>query len=172
MKRIFLFILTNFAVMAVLLAEYANDVRLDMARVIRLVLVHDLVEIDAGDTYCYDTQGNVDKPEREARAADRIFGLLPADQAAEFRALWEEFEARQTPEARFAAALDRLMPLMHNYFSGGKTWQEHGVAADRVFERNRHIAEGSVDLWAFAESLIKSAVENDFLEPGHAAPNP
>jgi putative hydrolase of HD superfamily len=145
------------------LAEHANK-SVDIARVVKMALVHDLVEIDAGDTFCYDEAGNADKAGREAVAADRIFGLLPGDQGRELRSLWEEFEARATPEARFAAALDRLMPLMHNYASRGKTWQEHGVPAAKVYERNCHIENGSTQLWAVAKSLIEDAIEKGFLE--------
>jgi putative hydrolase of HD superfamily len=155
----------HLALMAVLLREYANDPRLDLARVIKMVLVHDLVEIDAGDTYCYDDRGNRDKAEREAAAADRLFALLPGDQSSDVREMWNEFEARETPEARFAAALDRLQPLMHNYFTGGQIWQKHGVASGKVRDRNRHIEDGSRMLWEYADSLIRSAVDHGFLEP-------
>ncbi len=154
----------HLAVMAVLLAEHANVPSLDIGRVIRMVLVHDLVEIDAGDTYCYDTKGNEDKVDRERRAADRVFGLLPGDQAAEFRALWEEFEARETPAARFAAALDRVQPLLHNFQTRGIVWRQHGVTSSRVSERNHHVVEGSRTLWAYAESLINEAVARGYLE--------
>jgi putative hydrolase of HD superfamily len=153
----------HLAVMAIVLAGHAGTA-VDIMRVVKMALVHDLVEIDAGDTFCYDDAGNADKAAREAAAADRIFGLLPDDQGRELRSLWEEFEARATPDARFAAALDRLMPIMHNYSSRGKTWQEHGVAAALVLERNRHIEDGSAQLWAFAESLIKDAIEKGWLK--------
>src|SRR5262249_50705513 len=108
----------HLAVMALLLAEYAGEA-VDLLRVLKMVLIHDLVEIDAGDTFVYDVEALATRREREERAADRIFGLLPADVEEEFRALWEEFEAQATPEARFAAALDRLQPLLHNYHTGG-----------------------------------------------------
>ena len=153
----------HLAVMAIVLAGHAGNA-VDIMRVVKMALVHDLVEIDAGDTFCYDDAGNADKAAREAAAADRIFGLLPHDQGCELRSLWEEFEARATPDARFAAALDRLMPIMHNYSSRGKTWQEHGVAAALVLERNRHIEDGSAQLWAFAKSLIEDAIEKGWLK--------
>ena len=153
----------HLAVMAIVLAGHAGTA-VDIMRVVKMALVHDLVEIDAGDTFCYDDAGNADKADREAAAADRIFGLLPDDQGRELRRLWEEFEARATPDARFAAALDRLMPIMHNYASRGKTWQEHGVAAALVLERNRHIKDGSAQLWAFAKSLIEDAIEKGWLK--------
>src|SRR2546430_2109734 len=130
----------HLAMLAMLLAEHANE-PVNVSRVIRMVLVHDIVEIDAGDTYYYDPVGALDKADRESRAADRLFGLLPADQGKELRDLWEEFEACRTPDARFAAALDRFMPQLHNYHTRGKSWSEHGVTADRVLERNACIAE-------------------------------
>jgi putative hydrolase of HD superfamily len=154
----------HLALMAVLLREWANEPALDVGRVIRMVLVHDLVEIDAGDTYCYDERGNLDKPRREALAADRIFALLPADQGAALRALWEEFEARQTPEACFAAALDRVQPLLHNYRTGGVIWDKHGIDCRQVRERNRHVEEGSKALWAYAEAIITEAVRKGCLK--------
>lgn len=154
----------HLAMMALLLRDYANVPGLDVERVIRMVLVHDLVEIDAGDTYCYDDRGNADKAAREQRAADRLFGLLPTPQGAGIRALWEEFEARVTPEARFAAALDRVQPLLHNYCTGGAIWKKHGVHAGKVRERNRHVGEGSEALWRFAEALIRDAVQRGYLD--------
>lgn len=154
----------HLAVMAVLLREHANEPGLDIGRVIRMVLVHDIVEIDAGDTYCYDEKGNVGKVEREKVAADRLFGLLPGDQKTEMMALWDEFEARATPEAKFAAALDRVQPLMHNHGTGGVVWKAHGVKAGKVIERNRHVEEGSLRIWEFAESMIRDAVKRGYLE--------
>ena len=153
----------HLAVMALLLAEYAAEPEIDLARVVKMVLVHDLVEIDAGDTFAYDDVGALDKAEREQAAADRIFALLPGDQAAEIRDLWEEFEARQTPEARYAAGLDRLQPLLHNYHTQGRTWREHNVTSDQVLARNRHMAEGAPELWRYAESRIHEAVAKGHL---------
>lgn len=154
----------HLAIMAALLAEHANATSLDLARVIRMVLVHDIVEIDAGDTYCYDDAAHEGKAERERQAAERIFSLLPADQAGEWRSWWDEFEERRTPEARFAAALDRLQPLMHNYWTDGSVWRQHGVRSGKVMERNRHVGDGSRSLWEFAESLIRDAVARGYLE--------
>jgi len=133
--------------------------------VLKMVVVHDLVEIDAGDTYLYDSEGRETQAERELLAADRIFALLPADQAPEFRALWEEFEAKETPEARYASALDRLQPLMHNYFTQGRAWLEHGVTADQVIVRCHPIADGAPRLWQYAEHLIADAVARGYLHP-------
>ena len=154
----------HLAVMAVLLAEYAAEPQLDLARVVKMLLVHDVVEIDAGDTYHYDEAGNRDKAEREQAAADRLFALLPADQEAELRGLWEEFEARQTPEARYAAALDRFQPNLLNYRTQGRLWREHGVTSAQVIARNCHMAEGAPALWQYAESLIHDAVAKGYLE--------
>jgi putative hydrolase of HD superfamily len=155
----------HLAVMAALLHEYAAPGAIDLLRVVRMVVVHDVVEIDAGDLYAYDEAGRQDHARREREAAERIFGMLPADQAAEARALWEEFDARQTAEARFAAALDRLQPLLHNYHNRGRAWREHGVTADMVLRRNRHMAEGAPALWEYAEHLIHDAVAQGFLAP-------
>ena len=152
----------HLAIMAILLAEHANE-PVDVARVVKMVLVHDIVEIDAGDTYFYDIAGTLDKSEREHAAAARIFGILPADQGEELRELWEEFEAAHTPDARFALALDRFMPQLHNYHTHGRSWTEHGITADRVLERNACMAEGSEKLWECAKSLLDDAVAKGLL---------
>ncbi len=146
----------HFALMIIVLAEHANE-PIDVLRVLKMVLIHDLVEIDAGDTYAYDTKNMADQHEREARAAERIFGLLPADQAAEFRAIWDEFEARTTPEAKFAAACDRFHPMLLNCLTGGETWKKHGVTHDKVVARNQHARDGSVPLWRYAEQMLAEA---------------
>jgi len=125
--------------------------------------VHDIVEIDAGDTFCYDEKGCLDKREREEKAADRIFGILPDDQAGEIRGLWEEFEECETPEARFANALDRFQPLLHNYITRGRSWKEHGITRDRVINRNKPIQEGSRQLWAYVEKLVEDSVDKGYL---------
>jgi len=153
----------HLAVMAVLLLEYAEEPGLDLLRVLKMVLVHDLVEIDAGDTYAYDAQGALDQQQREQAAAERIFNLLPPDQAEEIRGIWDEFEARETPEARYAAALDRLQPLLHNYHTQGKAWLEHAVRSGQVFRRNAPAADGSKVLHEYAEGLIRRAVEKGYL---------
>ena len=117
----------HIALLALVLSEYAAGDAIDVFRVVKMLLVHDLVEIDAGDTYCYDDQGRQDQMQREVQAADRIFNILPDDQALSFLKLWEEFEARQTAESRLANALDRVQPLLHNYFTEGQTWQENDI---------------------------------------------
>ena len=128
------------------------------------LILHDLVEIDAGDTFAYDTKAMADQHEREAVAADRIFGLLPADQALEFRALWDEFEARQTAEAKFAAAVDRFQPMLLNCQTEGAAWQKHGITRDRVLARNAHVAEGSTALWDYAARMIEQTVAAGHLQ--------
>lgn len=152
----------HLAVMAILLVEYANE-PVDLLKVVKMLLIHDLVEIDAGDTYAYDAKGHEDKYEREQRAADRIFGLLPQEQGEELRRLWEEFEERRTPEARFAVAMDRLQPVMLNYLTEGVVWRQHGVKSEQVIARNRHIAEGSEVLWEAAAEYIQDAVRKGYL---------
>ena len=153
----------HLALMAVVLAEHAEG-DVDPLRVVKMALVHDLVEIDAGDTFAYDEEAHADKEERERAGAERIFALLPAEQAGEMRELWEEFEARETADSRFAAALDRLQPLLLNYWSGGDTWRRHGVRREQVVARNRHMAEGAPALWEYAEDLIQRAVAEGKLE--------
>jgi putative hydrolases of HD superfamily len=154
----------HLALMASVLTEYA-DAPVDTGRVIRMVLIHDVVEIDAGDTYCYDADRLLDKADRENRAADRIFGLLPRDQEIQMRSLWEEFETGNSPEARWARSLDRFMPLLHNFHTGGKSWREHGITRPQVRERMRPLQEGSEALWKLAESIIEKAVERGYLAP-------
>jgi len=153
----------HLAVMALTLKEYADE-KIDVTRVIMMVLVHDIVEADAGDTFLYDEAGNEAKAALEKAAADRIFGLLPPDQKAEFTSLWEEFEARQTADARFAAALDRLEPMMQNALTEGYAWKRHNVKKGQVIRKNRPVVEaGSKALWKFAEELIDRAFESGYL---------
>ncbi len=153
----------HLALMAFLLEEYANDRDLDMMKVIKMCIIHDLVEIDAGDTFCYDTVAGLDKLEREQKAAERLFGLLPDDQGKELHALWEEFDAMVTPEAKYAAALDRLQPVLLNILNKGGTWREHGIIKEQVINRNKHIGDGAPELWKFASTLIDDAVEKGYL---------
>ncbi len=148
----------HLAVMAYLLAEYANE-PLNREKVMIMVLVHDLVEIDAGDTYAYDPEGNLTKADREKKAADRIFGLLPPDQGTELRGLWEEFEARETPEARFAAVLDHMQPVLLTDRADGKSWKEHGVRRSWIGKRNEGNELGSETLAARILELIDQNVE-------------
>jgi 5'-deoxynucleotidase YfbR-like HD superfamily hydrolase len=153
----------HISVMAMLLSEYAAE-SIDVSRVIQMLLIHDLVEIDAGDTYCYDAKANLDKAERELQAAERIFKILPADQARLVRELWDEFEDRQTPESKFANSMDRLQAMMHNYHTQGRQWRKHGVTSQMVLARNAPIAEGSPVLWEYARKLVESALEKGYLD--------
>lgn len=152
----------HLCLMAITLAEHSNQ-PVDLARVLRMLVIHDLVEIDAGDTYAYDTARMADQHEREARAAERIFGLLPADQGAELRAAWEEFEARETAEARFAAAVDRLQPVLLNILTDGEKWREHGVTRAKVVARNQHAKDGAAAVWAHALAMLDDAVARGVL---------
>ena len=128
-----------------------------------MLVLHDLVEIDAGDTFIYDAAATEAKARREAQAAERIFGLLPSDQAAEFRGLWDEFEARVTPEARFAVAVDRFQPVLLNRNTEGASWRKHGITRDRVVAKNGHMAEGCAALWAYTERMLDEAVALGYL---------
>lgn len=148
----------HLCLMVLVLAEHANAPSLNVLRVLKMLLLHDLVEIDAGDTFAYDEKRRADQHARETKAAERIFGLLPPDQAAEFRALWDEFELRETTEAKFAAAMDRFQPMLLNCATAGAAWKKHDVTSDRVISRNRHIAEGADSVWAYAAEMIKQAV--------------
>jgi putative hydrolases of HD superfamily len=152
----------HFALMALTLTEHAAA-SIDTCRVLRMALIHDLVEIDAGDSFVYDTTAMADKAEREQAAADRLFGMLPADQAESFRALWDEFEAQETPEAKFAAAIDRLCGMLPNYQNRGGSWKEHGISAAQITARNAPIADGSPALWEAASGWIQEAVQNGWI---------
>lgn len=154
----------HLAIMAVLLYEYVAEPGTDLRRVIEMVLVHDLVEIDAGDTFLYDTAGNVDKAARELAAADRIFGLLPADQGAYLRGAWEEFETGQTKEVRFARAIDRIEPILLNYYTQGRMWRENEVTVDKVLERNTPpLTQGAPTLAPHILNLIHDAQARGYL---------
>lgn len=147
----------------IVLAEHANDPKLDVLRVLKMVIVHDLVEIDAGDTYAYDSAAQATQHEREVKAAERVFGLLPEDQAKEFRALWDEFEERATAEAQFANAVDRFQPMLLNWKTEGVTWQSHGVGAAQVRKRMAPVAEGAQALHDYTEHLITDALGKKWL---------
>ncbi len=153
----------HIALTVLVLSEYAGEKNIDLFRVLKMLVAHDLVEIDAGDTYCYDDLGREDQSRREQIAADRIFNILPDDQAKAFRKLWDEFEARTTPESRFANALDRLQPFLHNYFTEGQTWQENNVKSNQVIARMQPVEDGSPDLWNYVRELIDDAVKKGYL---------
>lgn len=153
----------HLAMLSMILSEYSNDSSIDLLRTLKMVLIHDLVEIDAGDTFCYDEQGREGKVEREREAAHRIFSILPNEMTQEYIDLWEEFESMETSEAQFAASMDRLQPIMLNFYSEGYAWKKHGIKKSQVIERNHHIAKGSKILWEFAENLIDEAVSRGYL---------
>lgn len=146
------------------IAEYANVPNLNVPHVLKMLLIHDIVEIDAGDTFAYDEAAMATQYERESKAADRIFGLLPDDQAKEFRALWEEFEAHESAEAKFARSIDRFQPMLLNCLSEGAAWNKHGVTRDMVIDRNRMIADGCTPLWEFTQKMVEQAVEAGHLK--------
>lgn len=136
------------AMMAILLSEYANT-PVDVLKVVKMILIHDIVEIDAGDTYAYDDAGLATQAEREQKAAERIYNILPEDQAAELMALWKEFEALESAEAKFAKAMDNLQPAMLNAASDGRAWKEHGVKLSKILKRNIVTEEGASLLWQY-----------------------
>jgi putative hydrolases of HD superfamily len=153
----------HLAIMAIALAEYAPN-PINLLRVMQMALIHDLVEIDAGDTFCYDTQGNQSKAEREQQAADRLFGLLPSGQRAFFREVWDEFEAGDTDDARFAKALDCLQPFLHNMQTQGGTWRLHNIHHSQVRQRMQAVKRGTPDLWNTVEGMIKQAIAAGYLK--------
>ena len=152
------------ALAALVLAEYANE-PVDVAHVVRMALVHDIIEIDAGDTFAYDPVGYLDKEAREQVAADRIFALLPPPQAAELRALWDEFEVGVTAEARFANAMDRLLPVLQNHRNNGGTWVEANLDRARVDARLSPIAEGSTAIWDYVCAVLDDAMAQGMIRP-------
>ena len=155
----------HLALAVVLFAEHANEPGLDILRALKMVILHDLVEIDAGDTFAYDEVGMADQHEREARAADRIFGLLPPDQGMEFRAVWDEFEAQETAEAKFALACDRFQPMLLNLMTDGASWKEHGITHDRIVARNQCVTSGSAAMWDRMTDMLEQAVTAGIVNP-------
>jgi putative hydrolase of HD superfamily len=141
----------------------ASNEHIDVLKVIKMVLIHDIVEIDAGDTFCYDMKAYEDKLDRENKAANRIFNILPLDQKDEMLALWQEFELMQTNEAKFSAALDRLQPVLLNYSQDGKSWLKNKVKYQQVIDRNSKIAFGSEQLWEYLKPLIDECNKNGIL---------
>ncbi|HRG03696.1 MAG TPA: HD domain-containing protein [Paludibacteraceae bacterium] len=152
----------HLAMMAIVLAGHANE-PIDLEKVMKMVLIHDIVEIDSGDVFAYDTTKSHDNFDEELKAARRIFGILPEEQAEEFINLWIEFEEMKTPESKFARALDRLEPLLQNASNNGGTWREFDVKYDKVIEKKKAIKDGSEELWKFAENLIDESVEKGIL---------
>lgn len=152
----------HLALMALLLKEHSNE-QIDLLKVVTMVLIHDMVEIDAGDTYAYDEAGYATKRKREVAAADRIFGLLPEDQGAYLRDLWEEFEAYETAEAKFAHTLDNFQPLMLNDATDGRSWVEHHVKKSQVLKRNRKTGEGSDAIMGEVHKIVNKHVAEEHL---------
>ena len=149
----------HMAIMTILLSEYAND-EIDVLKTVTMLLIHDLVEIDAGDTYAYDEEGKKTQHEREEKAAERIFGILPEDQGKKLRELWEEFEAYETKEAKFAHTMDNIQPAMLNAAIDGADWVLHGVQLEQILGRNKKTAEGSEVLWDYAyQNMIEPNVK-------------
>lgn len=153
----------HIAMAVFLFSEYAQDQNIDWYRVIKMLLVHDLVEIDAGDTYCYDHQSRKDQAQREQKAAERIFKILPLDQSRSFRELWDEFENRETPESKYANALDRFQPFLQNYVTKGQIWQKNNITRRQVKDRMQPVLDGAPLLWNLVELLIDDAVQKKYL---------
>ncbi|CAI2302319.1 HD domain-containing protein [Vibrio parahaemolyticus] len=151
------------ALMAVLMEEHANA-PVDICRVMKMLLIHDVVEIDAGDTFVYDTAATKEQAEKEIKAAERLFGMLPTDQGQELLALWLEFEAAQSDDAKYAKALDRLIPMLLNYHTNGQSWKENSVTREQALTINKRIEFGSVTLWDKAKELIEEATEKGWLK--------
>jgi len=157
------------ALMAIALSDYSAE-SVDISHAVQLLLLHDVVEIDAGDTFCFDHQANQSKAEREIQAAERLFGMLPDAVGSRFRALWDEFEAGETPEAHFAKAMDCLQPFLHNLATAGGTWKKHGVTCDRVYQRMQPVKTAVPALWGFVEAQIAEAIAAGFLRPDPSEP--
>ena len=155
----------HMALMTILLSEYANE-EIDVLKTVTMLLLHDIVEIDAGDTYAYDEEAKKTQRQRELTAADRIFGILPEDQAEKLRGLWDEFEAAETAEAKFAHTMDNIQPMMLNDLTDGKSWVEKGVRLGQILKRNEHPMEGSEELWDYAqENFLIPNVEKGRIKP-------
>lgn len=146
----------HIAIMAVILEEYSNE-KIDILKVIKMLLAHDLVEIYAGDTFCYDLKGNEDKRERELKAADKIYGILDKDKGEELRELWDEFEEMKSAEALFAASMDRIQPMLSNYNNGGGTWQKYDVKKESIYKRIGPVEKSSDELWAYMKHIVEDA---------------
>lgn len=153
----------HLAMMTIVLAEH-SDKPIDVLKVVKMVLIHDIVEIDAGDTFIYDTVKNHTNSDEELLAAQRIFGLLPEEQAKEFIAIWQEFEDGKTDEAKFAKTMDRFEPLLQNTSNNGGTWREFDVPYQKVYDKKVAIKDGSATIWNYAENLINESVEKGILK--------
>ncbi|MBQ7838079.1 MAG: HD domain-containing protein [Clostridia bacterium] len=154
----------HLAMLAMILEEYSSE-KVDIERVLKITLVHDLVEVYAGDTFAYDAKGNEDKLDREIEAANRLFGMLDPVQGAEIRALWDEFEAKETAESRYANAVDRLQPLLLNYMTNGHTWKLGDVHATQIYKRMDIIRTATPELWHIVEGIISTSIQAGILKP-------
>lgn len=153
----------NLAMLAMLFEEYSAE-KVNIERVLKIALVHDLIEVYAGDTFAYDVKGNEDKLQREIESANRLFGILDPDQGAEIRALWDEFEAKETPESKYANAIDRIQPLINNYLTNGHTWKEGDVHAPQILKRMDIIRTTTPALWPIVEGIISTSIEIGILK--------
>lgn len=155
----------HLTLIALILFEYVDDgENVDLLRVLKMLIVHDLVEIDAGDTYCYDKSANQDKAQREHDAADRIFSILPDDQRKEMFYLWNEYEEQKTSEAKYAVAIDRIQPLLHIYYTQGSTWIKHGINLEQELKRNEILRDTIPDLWEYAKKIIYESAQKGYLK--------
>lgn len=153
----------HLAMMSIVLAAHSQQ-PIDLLKVLKMVLIHDIVEIDAGDTFIYDAVKNHSNTDEELLAARRIFGILPAEQAAEFIAVWQEFEDGITHEAKFARAMDRFEPLLQNFSNNGGTWKEFDVPYEKVYQKKKTIKDGSTSIWSYAEELLNESLEKGILK--------
>lgn len=148
--------------MAMVLSDYANE-KIDVCKVIKMLLIHDLVELEAGDTFCYDKKGNEDKKEREELAADKVFGMLNVEKNKEMRSLWDEFEEMKTPDALFAASMDRLQPMLNNYHNNGGTWRKFDIGQSDVYKRISPVKDSSDELWKYVVYMLEDALNRGLI---------
>ena len=153
----------HIAIMAIILQEHVAEDTVDIAHVVKMTLIHDLIEVYAGDTFAYDDAALANKEQRELEAADQIFSILPQEQGAEMRALWDEFEAKETKESRYANAVDRLQPFMNNHHTDGHTWRFGTVSTAKVYKRMDIVREVIPVMWPYVEEVIADAVKKGFL---------
>ena len=154
----------HLAMLAMILEEYSAE-KVDIERVLKIALIHDLIEVYAGDTFAYDAKGNEDKHEREIQAADKLFGMLDPVQGAEIRGLWDEFEAMETAESKYANAIDRIQPLILNYLTDGHTWKMGDVTSDKIYNRMDIIRTATPELWHIVEGIINTSIKAGILKP-------
>lgn len=154
----------HFALMAMILYEYADQNKVNLLRVLKMALIHDLVEVYAGDTFAYDEAGYETKESREKAAAQKLFGMLPGDQTKDIRELWEEFDKMETPDSKYAAAIDRLQPFVNNYLTEGHTWKKGNVTSDKVYKRMELVRQGMPELWEYVEKTIQDSIEKGYLK--------